>query len=65
MAENSTPGDRPEEHPAPAPADVERETPTKSEDQMVRGKNYPSDPPERHLEYDPATRRTPQGGGPD
>ncbi|MEX1102800.1 MAG: hypothetical protein WED87_01020 [Dehalococcoidia bacterium] len=55
----------PEEQPTPD-TDVEREEPPiKSEPGMTPGKDWPSAPPERELEYDPATRRTPQGGGPD
>jgi hypothetical protein len=37
----------------------------KSEAEMSRGKNYPHSEPGARLEYDPTTRRTPQGGGPD
>lgn len=58
-------GDSPEEQPRPD-QDVEREEPSpKSEEEMTPGKDYPLSEAEPALEYDPATRRTPQGGGPD
>jgi hypothetical protein len=59
------PGDQPEEQ-LPPDHDVEREDPArKSEAEMTPGKNYPHTDPGPHLEFDSATRRTPQGGGPD
>ncbi len=55
-------GDQPEEQPvAPDAADVERETPP---EEMSQGLNHPSAPPENRAEFDPATTRAPQGGGP-
>ena len=58
-------GDSPEEQPpTPESGDVERETPSTS-DGMSQGKNYPSAPPENQAEFDPASTRAPQGGGPD
>jgi len=56
-------GDEPEEQPA-EDAEVERETPKKSESEMSKGKNYPSAPPENQGAFDPTATRTPQGGGP-
>lgn len=41
------------------------EPPLKPESEMVAGKNYPHQIRERKLKYNPADRRTPQGGGPD
>lgn len=56
-------GDMPEEQPpASDPGDVERES---TPEGMSRGKNYPSAPPENQPAFDPASTRTPQGGGPD
>ncbi len=56
-------GDDPEEQPAtPDAADVEREAPP---EEMSQGLNHPSAAPENQGDFDPASTRAPQGGGPD